>query len=120
MTALFPTLDKDKFEQVSTLPLFFIQTNNINRLINAIYQNSLTINQITSRLPGVARSSYLKKLLPQEIFSTNEIEGVKTSKNEIETVVGELKETGTSNRRLVSSIILYTDILNDKSSSTYH
>lgn len=113
VTNLYPTLDKDEYTQTANEPLFFIQTNQINSLINKLRRNSDRIKKIP--LPGVAEESYRRKLLTREIYYTNEIEGVKTTKKEVETVVSELALQKRPQRRLSSTVKLYNDTISGKS-----
>lgn len=115
VTNLYPTLDKDEYVQQSNFPLFFVQTNRINTLINTVNRNSKQINDIATPLPGVAKTSYKRKLLSQEIYYTNKIEGVKTTKQEIGTVVGELDSKHMPQKRLSSTVKLYNDTSSGKS-----
>lgn len=117
VTDMYPVLDKNEYEQIDHYPLFFVQTNAINRLINEITRNSSQITAIAEKLPGVAKRSYTLKLLTSEIYYTNEIEGVKTNKQEIGTVVGQLATKGKDRpiRRLASAVKLYHDTLTGKS-----
>lgn len=63
-----------------------------------------------NELPQVAINSYLKKLLSNEIFFTNEIEGVETNPKEIGTIIGNLKNRpGRVEKRLESTIRKYHD-----------
>lgn len=116
ITNLYPTLDKNEYSQVSNYPLFFVQTNKINSFINSVLRNSARIKDIATPLPGVAKQSYVRKLLSQEIYFTNKIEGVKTTKKEIRTVVGELdkKEPQKPQKRFTSTVKLYNDTISGK------
>lgn len=74
--------------------------------------NSKHIEEIASHLPSIAISQFLNSILVSEIFYTNEIEGVKTSKIEIGTVIQENnlnanRKNSVSKRRLGSTIKLY-------------
>lgn len=114
VTDMYPVLDKKEYEQVDNYPLFFVQTNDINKLINLVIRNSRRIDEIAENLPGVAKMSYARKLLTSEIYYTNEIEGVKTTKEEIGTVVGQLSSKSQPDRRLASTVRLYNTALSGK------
>ncbi|GAF36463.1 Fic family protein [Lentilactobacillus farraginis] len=114
VTDMYPVLDKKEYEQVDNYPLFFVQTNDINKLINLVTRNSRRIDEIAENLPGVAKMSYARKLLTSEIYYTNEIEGVKTTKEEIGTVVGQLSSKSQPDRRLASTVRLYNTALSGK------
>ncbi|MCY9807439.1 Fic family protein [Lentilactobacillus senioris] len=116
VTNLYPTLDINDYEQSSKYPIFFVQTNEINSLVNHILHNSKEISSIAINLPGVARNSYTRQLLTKEIYFTNEIEGVKTNKKEIETIVGEVEDNKKTKKRLASTVRLYNMTINNKPS----
>lgn len=114
VTDMYPVLDKKAYEQIDNYPLFFVQTNEINKLVNLITRNSRKIEEIAEKLPGVAKMSYTRKLLTSEIYYTNKIEGVKTTKEEIGTVVGQLSSKNQPDRRLASAVRLYHATLTGK------
>lgn len=111
-TALFPLLTYRNESQTSKYPIFFLPLPEILELADQFRLNSKRIEDLAMQLPGLAINQFLNSLLVSEIFYTNDIEGVKTSKIEIGTVIQEnnLKVNGketTSKRRLGSTIKLY-------------
>ncbi|WP_390406220.1 Fic family protein [Lacticaseibacillus jixiensis] len=97
---------------LAKFPIFFVETRNINLLVNRIQRLSMTILNLahSQGLPNVAINSYLKKLLSNEIIFTNEIEGVQTNPQEIGTIIGNLRQNqGKSDKRLESTIRKYND-----------
>lgn len=115
-TELFPLLNYYKLEGVQTnkYPIFYVQTSKATALETQINENSRKIKLISGNLPGVAELSYVKRGLVQEIYSTNEIEGVKTNKVELGTVAGEVlnsKRSGLKTKRLESTFVLYHDAI---------
>ncbi|WP_283679615.1 Fic family protein [Lentilactobacillus sp. Marseille-Q4993] len=111
VTNLFPILDIDEYKQTSQYPLFFVQTVKINALLNTITRNSKRITEIANNLPGVAKNSYIRKLLTREIYFTNEIEGVKTTKREIGTVISEMSSNHDADTRLSSTVRMYSNTI---------
>lgn len=115
VTQMYPTLDVNEYDQIERYPLFFVQTNAMISMVNGISRNSKQIKQLANSLPGIAEKSYRQKLLTQEIFYTNEIEGVKTTKQEIGTVVGDLNLKKAPQRRLTSTVRLYNTTISGQS-----
>lgn len=64
-------------------PLFVTMIPDMIPLIEEIYSNSKTLESVGIRLPGIANEKLLINLMIEEIQSTNEIEGVKSSRSEI-------------------------------------
>lgn len=111
-TSLFPLLSYRNEQQTSKYPIFFLPLPGILDLAEQFRLNSKHIEMVAAQLPSVAINQFLNSLLVSEIFYTNEIEGVKTSKIEIGTIIQENslqshKKDTTSNRRLGSTIRLY-------------
>ncbi|WP_334333634.1 Fic family protein [Companilactobacillus sp. HBUAS59544] len=113
-TSLFPVLTDKNGHQSDVLPIFFIEDRNLVISSNKIQNNSRKIIQLSHELPGIAQNSYIQSLLTDEIQFSNEIEGVKTDRKEIGTIVDNLQNNNTpSQRRLVSTVKKYLDILNE-------
>lgn len=111
-TFLYPLLTYRDESQTSKYPIFFLPLPKILTLADQFRFNSKTINHIASQLPPLAISQFLNSLLVSEIFYTNDIEGVKTNKIEIGTVIQEnnllASQRGkSSEKRLGSTINLY-------------
>ncbi|WP_125762041.1 Fic family protein [Companilactobacillus hulinensis] len=117
VTDIYPYLiDRDKVSY-NQYPLFIVETLKINELFNEIQSESKTISTIAKALPGIAQMGYINSLLQDEIYFTNEIEGVKTNKEEIGTIIGDSVFKGKSKnkkRRLESTIRRYQDALATK------
>lgn len=124
VTNMHPTLvDKQKLEvgiqaskslSQTNYPIFWVTTPKMMNLIDTIHQLSHAIDSMinTNQLPPVAISSYLRAMLTNEIFFSNEIEGVHTNPNEIETIVWDAQNNDKEkNRRLESTIRKYTTSL---------
>ena len=118
-TQLHPLLDnyKDEYLQSNQYPIFYVLTQRMIFLANQVAENSKAIQTIADGLPGIAEVSYIKKSLVNEIYHSNEIEGVKTNREELNTIAGEvLNSNGISqkNRRLISTMNLYHDAIEGK------
>lgn len=79
------------------------------RILNErILNHSIAIRKLREQIPGIARDAILKKVLINEIQSTNEIEGVKSSRKEIRTA---MRLTDGKKNRLHKIVGMYMSIL---------
>lgn len=93
-------------------PLFFCPTKDLFIKSEKILMNSSKINKLMNSQPNVATSSYLKRLLINELQSTNEKENVKSTKKELAAV---LNRTNTkSNKRFKGLVKLYALLLSNE------
>ena len=62
-------------------------------------ENSNKIKELAKKLPGIAKQQFLNSLLVSEITYTNKIEGVKTNRGEISTVIR-------NNKKILNTILI--------------
>ncbi len=70
---------------------FIFNTNEITKLLVKIYKTINKINLLRTHLPNIAINSYIIKSLKDEIALTNEIEGVRSTRKEIEDAIDSIK-----------------------------
>lgn len=70
---------------------FIFNTNEITKLLVKIYKTINKINLLRTHLPNIAIDSYIIKSLKDEIALTNEIEGVRSTRKEIEDAINSIK-----------------------------
>ena len=70
---------------------FIFNTNEITKLLVKIYKTVNKINLLRTHLPNIAINSYIIKSLKDEIALTNEIEGVRSTRKEIEDAIDSIK-----------------------------
>lgn len=70
---------------------FIFNTNEITKLLVKIYKTINKINFLRTHLPNIAINSYIIKSLKDEIALTNEIEGVRSTRKEIEDAIDSIK-----------------------------
>ena len=70
---------------------FIFKTNEITKLLVKIYKTINKINLLRTHLPNIAIDSYIIKSLKDEIALTNEIEGVRSTRKEIEDAIDSIK-----------------------------
>ncbi|EKU45591.1 Fic family protein [Staphylococcus massiliensis] len=64
-------------------PLFFVLNKELASNLESVLTNTKKIKLLSSMLPEVANHSYINHLLINELQSTNEIENIKSTKEEI-------------------------------------
>lgn len=70
---------------------FIFNTNEITKLLVKIYKAINKINLLRTHLPNIAINSYIIKSLKDEIALTNEVEGVRSTRKEIEDAIDSIK-----------------------------
>lgn len=73
-----------------TFELFLVPILEILSLDSAVNDNSKKILKLTSDLPGIASNQLFNNTLVNEILSTNEIEDVKTTSQEVEDAISNI------------------------------
>jgi len=89
--------------------LFIVNTDPLMKLHEEIFVNSFNIREMISRMPRSAVRPYFDKLLINELQSTNEIEGIRSTKKELSeilTIVNENKPTS-KNKRFIGLMKTY-------------
>ncbi|GHU37097.1 hypothetical protein FACS1894193_01370 [Bacilli bacterium] len=114
-TNLKPYLMHHKTLSETNLPIFVVNLPEISLLSEKIIENSREINKIASKLPGVARHQFYNEKLSLAIQSTDEIEGIKTTREEINSAKKAVLKKITKKVRLQSTVKLYQDIIENKS-----
>ncbi|CAK1222855.1 Fic family protein [Fructobacillus fructosus] len=101
-------MDKDTLSS-KTFPIFIFGLPDITLATERIKSNSNYIKQIANSLPPVATKQFFLETLTNEIKSTNDIEGVHSSKEEISFAI---KQTTKRDKvRLGSTVRMYMDIM---------
>ena len=99
-TIRFNINTKDNF------PMFCVLTPRIFELIYSIKDQEIILNNLTSTLPNKALEQFAQSLLVDEIKLTNEIEGVRSTKREIQDIIDAEKQSP-KNKRLFNLVKKY-------------
>ena len=100
--------------------LFYVNLMEHTLLQEIIIKNSNKINLISNELPQIAITEIINKILSNELYKTNKIEGIESSKSQI---YSSLKENGKSNKKenkLDGIIKKYQDIMKNNFEDTQH
>lgn len=76
-----------------------------------IIKNSNQINLISNELPQIAIKDIIIKILSNELYKTNKIEGIETVKSEIHTSLKDNKKLNNKSNKLDGIIKKYKDIM---------
>lgn len=88
-------------------PLFVVNNLDLMMLQERIIEKATEITELLNNLPDVAKESFVRSVLINEIQSTNEIEGVHSSKKEIKRALQEMNENKTKKTRFAGIAKLY-------------
>ena len=100
--------------------LFYLNLIEHTLLQEIIIKNSNKINLISNELPQIAVKDIINKILSNELYKTNKIEGIESSKSQI---YSSLKENGKSNKKenkLDGIIKKYQAIMENNFEDTQH
>ena len=99
--------------------LFYVNLMEHTLLQEIIIKNSNKINLISNELPQIAIKDIIIKILSNELYKTNKIEGIETVKSEIHTSLKDKKLNNKSNK-LDGIIKKYKDIMEKNFKDTQH
>ena len=101
-----PINQKEVFE------LYYVPTNYTINIIERIMLYDKTIENKYNNLPDIAKTKFLIDVVSNEIYNTNELEGVKSSKSEIALSTKLLiLNKNPKNKKLLSMIKSYIEII---------
>lgn len=82
--------------------------------METVFQNTQKIERIRLRLPGIAEVQLFTTNLANELQSTNEIEGVRSTRKEINEVIKRINSHDYRNQRFEGLVKQYLNLMNDK------
>lgn len=97
--------------QSEVYELYYIPTNRMIRIVGEIYRVSADLNFIFKDLPSVAQDQFIIDCIVEELFHTNELEGVKSTREEIAESVKHVKLNKQEKRRFNSMIKSYLNLV---------
>lgn len=100
--------------------LFYINLMEHTLLQEIIIKNSNQINLISNELPQIAVKNIIIKILSNELYKTNKIEGIETVKSEIYSSLKDDKKSSKKSNKLDGIIKKYKDIMEKNFKDTQH
>ena len=100
--------------------LFYVNLMEHTLLQEIIIKNSNKINLISNELPQIAIKDIIIKILSNELYKTNKIEGIEAVKSEIYTSLKDNKKLNNKSNKLDGIIKKYKDIMEKNFKDTQH
>ena len=100
--------------------LFYVNLLELSLLQEKILQNSNKISYISNKLPQIVIKEIIMKILSNELYKTNKIEGIETIKSEIYYSLKDDKKSSKKNNKLEGIIKKYKDIMEKNFKDTQH
>ena len=93
---------------------FFIVNNELLSQITELYEMNAKLDSITKQLPNIALNQFTKKCLIDEIHLTNDIEGVYSTRKEIDEILSMTVPKSQKNNRIFGLVKKYECIVAKK------
>ena len=100
--------------------LFYVNLLEHTLLQEKIVKNSNKINYISNRLPTIAIKEIIMKILSNELYKTNKIEGIETVKSEIHSSLKDDRISNKKSNKLDGIIKKYKNIMENNFEDTEH
>lgn len=100
--------------------LFYVNLMEHTLLQEIIIKNSNKINLISNELPQIAVKDIIIKILSNELYKTNKIEGIETVKSEIHSSLKDNRKANKKVNKLDGIIKKYKDIMEKNFEDTKH
>ena len=100
--------------------LFYLNLIEHTLLQEKIIKNSNKINLISNELPQIAVKDIIIKILSNELYKTNKIEGIESIKSEIHTSLKDKQKFNKKSNKLEGIIKKYKDIMEKNFKDTQH
>ena len=100
--------------------LFYVNLLELSLLQEKILQNSNKISYISNKLPQIVIKEIIIKILSNELYKTNKIEGIETVKSEIHSSLKDNRISNKKSNKLDGIIKKYKDIMENNFEDTEH
>ena len=95
--------------------LYYVYNQKTTKLMDRVWQNDMLLANLESKLPFIAKRAFLVEIISGELQSTNELEGVRSSKREIVETTRKLVASGRGRHErfysMINSYLLLKDSL---------
>lgn len=99
-------------DQPNEYELYYVPTNKIISLVSMVQVISREIKRTFDALPPVAKRQFILECLVEELYNTNDLEGVRSTREEIARSAREVKLNKNSKHRFKSMIKSYMRLSN--------
>ena len=105
-------LDIKPINQSEIFELYYIPTSKMISSIEKIYEYDKELERIFESLPDVAKTQFIIESLAEELYNTNDLEGIRSSKAEMVESTRDAFLHRKTNKRFSSMIKSYTKLVN--------
>jgi Uncharacterized conserved protein len=107
-------MDIKPMNQPYRFELFYVPTNEMLDLTGRLCRISKEFDQTFKELPKVAQEQFIKECLVEELYNTNELEGIRSTREEIARSTKEVLLNKKTKKRFESMIKSYYRLLNNE------
>lgn len=100
-------------DQANIYELYYVPTNKMLRLVTELYIISMEFGTTFKNLPKVAQKQFIIECISEELFNTNELEGIRSNREEIVRSTKDVLFNRKSKKRFESMIKSYFRLLDD-------
>lgn len=108
-----------QYRATESYPAFFYYTPDIIELLEKIRKKTLVLNEVMGTLPPIALKHFTTTCMIEEILFTNEIEGIRSSRSEIRTVLNTILSKANPNTIRLGSVVGKYILLNKKENFSF-
>lgn len=105
-------LEIKPINQSETFKLYYTPTHNMMSSIEKIYEYDKELEKIFQSLPDVAKKQFIIESVAEELYSTNDLEGIRSSKAEMVESTRDAFLHKKTNKRFSSMVKSYTELVN--------
>ncbi len=98
--------------QPNIYELYYVPTNEMIEQVSLIHKTSNKLNKTFNNLPDIAKEQFIFERIVDELYHTNELEGVKSTKAEIARSVKDIELVNKHKKRFHSMIKSYQGLIN--------
>src|SRR5699024_8403286 len=100
-------------QQSHVFDLYYVPTNDMINRIADIYKVAGQLNMIFNKLPSIAHDQFITECLIEELYHTNDLEGVQSTRGEIAESVKDVHLKSNEKKRFNSMIQSYMKVLEE-------
>lgn len=92
-------------DQPNVYELYYVPSNKMLKMVSQLYMISRDFNNTFNKLPNVARNQFINECIVEELFNTNELEGIRSSREEIARSTREIVFNNKKSKKRFESMI---------------
>ncbi|MBR7798233.1 MAG: Fic family protein [Bacillota bacterium] len=98
-------------DQKNVFDLYYVPTIDMLKKCSAIHKTAGNLRFIFEKLPAVAKDQFIRECVVEELYNTNQLEGVRSTKEEIARSVRDAKSNTKDKKRFSSMVNSYLNLL---------